>query len=88
MPGGVELGEEVFVKVTLHVLVLARNPHVILILNSALTICWAKEPPRAAERLDEREDPLLDIAQGLVPAATAWVSAQLINSVVAAITRP
>ena len=28
----------------------------------------------------------LNIAQGLVPAATAWVSAQLINSVVAAIT--
>src|SRR5262245_16526721 len=28
----------------------------------------------------------LNIAQGLVPAATAWVSAQLINAVVAAIT--
>jgi ATP-binding cassette subfamily B protein len=29
----------------------------------------------------------LNIAQGLVPAATTWVSAQLINAVVAAITR-
>jgi hypothetical protein len=78
LPGGVQLAEQIFVEVALHVLVLAGNLHVVyglggldqqaglVDLELGIGHLLGERAALAAKRLNEGEDLVLDVAEGLV----------------------